>query len=109
MGLLLWMQDYDFAGFERELIRAIELNPNYAEGHRRNALRLFYLGKFEASRSELSKALADDPLSNLNNYHYAQTLIYEGRYDEAEARVRQNLDLDPRLRFSTANFPHSID
>ena len=97
MGLLLWMQDYDFAGFERELIRAIELNPNYAEGHRRNALRLFYLGKFEASRSELSKALADDPLSNLNNYHYAQTLIYEGRYDEAEARVRQNLDLDPRF------------
>jgi len=94
MALLLWMQDHDYAGFEREINRAIELNPNYAEGHRRNALRLFYLGKFEASRSELTKALADDPLSNLNNYHYAQTLIFEGRYDEAEARIRQNLGLD---------------
>jgi len=98
MGLLLLMQDRDFAGCEREIVRAIELNPNYAEGRRRNGLRLFYLGQFEAARSELRKALELDPLSNLYNYHYAQTLVYEGRYNEAEARIRKNLELDSRFQ-----------
>jgi eukaryotic-like serine/threonine-protein kinase len=95
MGLLLLVQDHDFAGFEQEIDRAIELNPNYAEGHRRNGTRLLYLGRFEAARTELRKALELDPLSNLNNHTYVQTLVYEGRYDEAEARIRKNLELDP--------------
>jgi TolB-like protein len=95
MGLVLLVRDRDFAGFEREINRAIELNPNFAEGHRRNGLRLLYLGQFEAARTELSKALDLDPLSNLTNHTYAQTLVYEGRYDEAEARIRKNLEIDP--------------
>ena len=95
MGLLLLMQDHDFAGFEREINRAIELNPNYAEGHRRNGIRLFYLGQFEAALSEFRKALDLDPLSDLTNFNYAQTLVFEGRYDEAEARIRKNLEMDP--------------
>jgi len=95
MGLLSLMQDHDFAGFEREINRAIELNPNFAEGHRRNGIRLFYLGQFEAARTELKKALDIDPLSDLTNHNYASTLLYEGRYDEAEAQIRRNLEIDP--------------
>jgi eukaryotic-like serine/threonine-protein kinase len=95
MGLLLLVQDRDFAGFEREMNRAIELNPNFAEGHRRNGIRLLYLGQFEAARTEFRKALDLDPLSNLSNHAYVQTLVYEERYDEAEARIRKNLELDP--------------
>ena len=95
MGLLLWMQDHDFAGFEREINRAMELNPNYAEGHRRNGIRLFYLGQFDAALVEYRKALDLDPLSNLTNFNYAQTLTYAGRYDEAEAQIQKNLKMDP--------------
>jgi len=95
MGLLSLMQDHDFAGFEREINRAIELNPNFAEGHRRNGIRLFYLGQFEAARTELTKALDIDPLSDLTNLNYASTLLYEGRYDEAEARIRKSIEIDP--------------
>ena len=97
MALLLLTQDHDFAGYEREINRAIELNPNYAEGHRRNGLRLFYLGQFEAALAEYRKALDLDPLSNLNNYNYAQTFIYAGRYDEAETQIQKNLKMDPRF------------
>jgi tetratricopeptide (TPR) repeat protein len=97
MGLLFWVQDYDFAGYEREMNRAIELNPNYAEGHRRNGLRLFYLGQFDAALAEYRKALDLDPLSNLNNFNYAQTLVYAGRFDEAEAQIQKNLRMDPRF------------
>ena len=95
MALVILMQDRDFAGFEREINRALELNPNYAEGHRRNGLRLFYLGQFEAARTELKKALDLDPLSNLTNHNYASTLIYEGKYDEAETRIRKSMEMDP--------------
>ena len=95
MGLLLLTQDHDFAGFEREINRAIELNPNYVEGHRRKGLRLFYLGEFEAALAEYRKALDLDPLSNLTNFNYAQTFTYAGRYDEAETQIRKNLKMDP--------------
>lgn len=94
MGLLLLTQDHDYAGFEREINRALELNPNYAEGHRRNGLRLFYLGQFEGALSEFRKALDIDPLSDLTNFNYAQTLVFEGKYDEAEMRIRKNLEMD---------------
>jgi TolB-like protein len=95
MGLLLLTQDHDFAGFEREINRALELNPNYAEGHRRQGLRLFYLGHFDAALVEYRKALDLDPLSNLTNFNYAQTFLYAGRYDEAEAQIQKNLKMDP--------------
>ena len=95
MALLLLQQDRDFAGCEREINRAIELNPNYAEGHRRNGIRLFYLGQFEAALSEYRKALQLDPLSNLTNFNYAQTFIFAGRYDEAESQIQKNLKMDP--------------
>jgi serine/threonine protein kinase/tetratricopeptide (TPR) repeat protein len=100
MALLSLMQDHDFAGCERELNRALELNPNYAEGHRRNGLRLFYLGQFEAARTEFQKALDIDPLSSLTNFSYASTFLYEGRYDEAEARIRKNREMDPGFLIS---------
>ena len=95
MALVFLTQDHDFAGMEREINRAIELNPNYAEGHRRKGLRLFYLGQFEAARVEYRKALDLDPLSNLTNFNYAQNFIYAGRYDEAENQIRNNLKMDP--------------
>jgi eukaryotic-like serine/threonine-protein kinase len=95
MGLLHLTQDHDFAGFEREINRALELNPNYAEGHRRNGLRLFYLGQFDGALAEYRKALDLDPLSNLNNYSYAQTFVYAGRYEEAETQIQKNLKMDP--------------
>jgi predicted Zn-dependent protease len=58
---------------------------------------LFYLGQFGAALTELQKALDIDPLSNLNNFNYAQTLVYAQRYDEAETRIRKNIEMDPRF------------
>ena len=104
MGFLLLQRDHDFAGCEREVNRALELNPNYAEGHRRNGVRLFYLGQFEAALSEYEKALALDPLSSLTNFNYAQTFVFSGRHDEAETQIQKNLKLDPGFGLFHAQF-----
>ena len=89
-----------YACAEREQRRAIELNPNYAEAHRRYGLRLMYLGRFEESEASVKRALEIDPLSAVINQQYAQLLFHEGKYDESEALSRKNVDLDANFWFA---------
>ena len=76
---------------ERETKLAIELNPNYAEGHRRYGLLLQNLGRFEEARIALRRALEIDPLSTVTNQQYAQLLFYERKYDESETQSKKNV------------------
>jgi TolB-like protein/Tfp pilus assembly protein PilF len=94
LGLILLQQDRDFAGSEREARRALELNPNYAEGHRRNGLRLMLSGRHEEALAAFRRALEIDPLSSAINMTYGTGLFYAGRFDESEAQLKQTLSLD---------------
>ena len=47
LGVILFFQDHDFPGWEREVKRALELRPNFGDGHRRDGLRLLWLGRFD--------------------------------------------------------------
>jgi tetratricopeptide (TPR) repeat protein len=70
LGLVKSHYDFDFSAAQREFLRAIELNPNYANAH------LFYaggyftpMGQHQNAIEEMKKALELDPLSpGLNNY-----------------------------------------
>ena len=50
--------DWDWSGAEREFKRALELNPNYAEGHQWYAQYLVAMGRFEESIAEGKRAQA---------------------------------------------------
>ncbi len=63
---------------EREQQLAIELNPNYSEGHRRYGLLRQDLGRFEEARIHYRRALEIDPLSPVTNFQNAQVLFFEG-------------------------------
>ena len=52
----------DFALGERELRRAIELDPHKSTYHAWLASLLVYQGRFEEAMSEIDRAVADDPL-----------------------------------------------
>jgi tetratricopeptide (TPR) repeat protein len=56
LGLILFLYDYDFAGAERELKRAIELNPNYATGHHFYSRLLSAQGRHEEAFAEIRRA-----------------------------------------------------
>ena len=94
---LLAIHDYDFAGAEREYLRAIELNPNYADAHSRYGLLLSSLGKFDAAKREFQRTLELEPLSPGFNFSYGQMLINARRYDDAIIQLKKTLELDDKF------------
>jgi serine/threonine protein kinase/Tfp pilus assembly protein PilF len=97
LGVICMNIDRDFACMEREQKLAIELNPNYSEGHRRYGLVLENLGRFEEARIALKHALEIDPVSPITNAETAKLLFYEGKYEESETLSKKNVELYPNF------------
>jgi eukaryotic-like serine/threonine-protein kinase len=103
LGQLKSHYDFDFPGAQREFLKAIELNPNYANAH------LYYaggyltpMGRHGEAISEMKKALELDPLSlPLNNY-MGMTYLLAGDYQKSVQQLQHTIDLDPT--FPLAHF-----
>jgi len=100
LGVICINYEHDFACMEREQKRAIELNPNYWDGHRRYGLVVEALGRFEEARSAFKRALEVDPLSPVTNYETAHLLFYERKFQESEVQSKKNLELDPNFWYA---------
>ncbi|MEP6788009.1 MAG: tetratricopeptide repeat protein [Acidobacteriota bacterium] len=83
------------SGEERELKRAIELDPNYATAIQWYAELLCLEGRFDEARVEIRHAIELDPLSRMMKNIDARISVFAGRYDEAIVIGRKNIDLDP--------------
>jgi serine/threonine-protein kinase len=95
LGLLKFLQDHDFAGWERESQQALAANPNSTDAHRLNGFRLMFLGRFEEALAEEQRALEIEPLSTAGNINYAYALFYSGRIDESEVQTKKAIELAP--------------
>jgi len=100
LGVICMTNHSDFACMEREQKLAIELNPNYSEGHRRYGLVVANLGRFEEARIAFKRALEIDPLSPVANLEIAHLLFNERRYEESETQSKKNLELDPNFWYT---------
>ena len=100
LGLLKFLQDHDFAGWERESQLALAANPNSTDAHRLNGLRLTCLGRFEEALAEEQRALEIEPLSTAGNINYGLSLFYSGRIDESEGQLKKAIELAPDFWFS---------
>lgn len=94
--------EWDWTGAEKELVRALELNPSYATGHDWYAQYLIRVGRMEQALAEGARARELDPLSLIISAGRANRLYYSRRYDEAIGQLRKVLDLEPR--FSVARW-----
>lgn len=103
LGFVRLFYDYDFAGAEREFMRAIELNPNHALPQQRYSQLLTYLGRSEEALAKIRRAQELDPLSLIVNRGYGERLFDARRYDEAIAQLHRTLELDNNfsLAYST--------
>jgi tetratricopeptide (TPR) repeat protein len=90
---VLLLDDWDFAGAERELKRALELNPSYAEGHHQYSHLLLLLGRINESLTESRKFLELDPISEPPIGHLGYHLLYARQYDEAIRQLKKDIDL----------------
>ncbi|MGH8239181.1 MAG: winged helix-turn-helix domain-containing protein, partial [Steroidobacteraceae bacterium] len=96
-GSLCFIQiwwDWDWPAAERSCQRAIEINPNGADGHRAYAILLSDLGRHEQAIAEARRASELDPLALITNAIEGHVLLYAGRNVEAAGELRSTLELD---------------
>ncbi len=97
LGLVKFQFDWDWTAAERELRKAIELNPNYATGHHYFADFLKGMGRFEEAAREIQLAQELDPLSLPISSGVGHVLYLSRRYDDALLAYRHTLELEPNF------------
>lgn len=95
LGVVKFQYDWDWEGAERELRRAIELNPSYAPAHQFYADFLKSQGRFDEAMAEMSRAQALDPLSLAINTGVGHVLYLSGQYDRAIEQYQRAIKLNP--------------
>jgi tetratricopeptide (TPR) repeat protein len=86
---------HDWEGAERELRRAIELNPSSSYPHVLYARYLAALGRFDQAQEQAERARQIDPVALSVNVVVAQVLFYARRYDAALAQLGKVVEMNP--------------
>lgn len=87
--------DWDFAGAEREFLRAIELDPNHPTTDHWYSWCLIVKGRLMESRTKIDRALELDPASLAINTALGKHFHYARQYEEALEQYGKVLDMDP--------------
>jgi len=87
--------EWDWVGAEREIKRAMELNPGDATAHEYYAERLSAMGQHNEAIAEMKRAQELDPLSPIINTVAGRVFFFARRYDESIAQCRKTLELNP--------------
>lgn len=97
IGLIQWLYDWNWAAAERELRRAITLDPRYVVAR-------YWYAALCATRLRLDEAIAEDeravalePLSVFANLQLGMVLLAAGRSRSAIDQVRRAMELDPHF------------
>lgn len=97
-GLIKMFYDHDWQGAERELRRAIDLNPGASLPHQRYGSYLTISGRFEEALSEIRLAEELNPLDLQISVNLASTLSLMKRHGDSVNLLRQTLELEPNYR-----------
>jgi serine/threonine-protein kinase len=89
------LQQWDWAGAEREYRRAIELNPSNPQARIGYAMYLYGMLRFEDAVGEARRAQQLDPVSPIVNTWAGAAYFFAGRVEEAMASWQKALELDP--------------
>jgi TolB-like protein/Tfp pilus assembly protein PilF len=95
LALIIENYDWDWDGSEKEYLRAIALNPNYATAHQWFAEQLTWRKRFDEALRESEEARRLDPLSLIITSDHAAILYYSRQYDQAIEQFQAVQDMDP--------------
>ena len=90
---------WDWKTGERELQRAVEIDPNSAMAHLLFAHHRLCSGDLAGGQIELDEAKRLDPLSPLISDHQAVLFLYSDRLDGAVAAAKRTLTIDPNYNY----------
>ncbi len=86
--------DWDWAGAEQALQRALELNPNLALTRAHYSWYLQLFGHTDEALAEMKRAQELDPLAPIYTAWLGDQYLWAGQYDEAIDEARKSLELD---------------
>lgn len=93
-GFIKMFRHWDWAGAERSLDRAIELNPNSANAHHWKGVYFSLRGRLSEAKTAMHQALQLDPLSLIITADIGQLHYFSDEYDEAIEYYNRALALD---------------
>ena len=96
LGYVKLAYDWDWTGAERELQRAIELNPGHASAYQWRGELLLALNRPEATRA-FKRAVEIDPLSIPCNLGLGWSYYFSRNYDLAVEQYQKTLELAPNV------------
>ncbi len=89
--------DWDWSGAEQEYLRALELNPSSAVGHKLYAEYLTHAGRYQEALAEIRKAQQLDPASLITNAFVCFAYMHAREYDNAIKECKKDIELDPHF------------
>jgi DNA-binding winged helix-turn-helix (wHTH) protein/TolB-like protein len=97
MGKAKLIYDRDWPGAERDLKRAIALNPNFAEGHSVYGVFLLIMGRWDESIAEAKLGQKLNPLSLYTNMILEGNMYSARQYSQAIEQSLKTLEIDPNF------------
>ena len=91
LSTMFWF-DFDLPGIERELKRAIELNPNYALAHQWYSMALSAMERFDEAITEAKRMHELDPFMSIGT-----SFMFARRYDEAIEQLLNTIEINPNF------------
>ncbi len=82
---------------ERELLKAIELNPNYSTAYLNYGILLLTQSRFNEALEQLRKAQDLEPTSAIISFQTEWALFLAGKYDETIAQSKHTLAMEPKM------------
>ncbi|HZI59863.1 MAG TPA: protein kinase [Pyrinomonadaceae bacterium] len=100
LAMVSFAFDWDWKAAEQEFKRALDLNPNYSDGHQLYSYYLIAMKRFDESLAQMQRAKELDPASLSKLAGIGEILNYMGRTDEAFKHFEKCLELDPNSGFA---------
>ena len=97
LGIVRTFYDWDWSGAEKEIRRAIDLNPGSASARHFFAHYLMARGRVDESLAESKRYQELDPLNPLATEHLAFHYHYARQYDQALEQLRRLIAMEPNL------------
>ena len=95
MGMVKFQYRCDRAGAEKELQRALDLNPGDMKAVDYRSYYLLGTGRVDEAIAAKKKVLERDPVSVVTGAELGMYFVDAGRYDDAIQQLQKTLELDP--------------
>jgi len=101
------LHNWEWEAGEKELKRAIALNPGYPSAHHWYSEHLTAMGRFDESLKELKLAGELDPLSLVINADLGRAFYFARQYDQTIKQENRTLEMDANFWLSHINLGRS--